>query len=150
MSDDSQNRIRRFEIIKIIYGNLTLRSRPNSTYKEIARILQIPEHEVSNEIKVLGNAGFIGTQLALSERIVYLTPISVQAMERRPQPTTYDQFIQGTTIPQRTLGEPVKIEGPRESFWERHPFFKRIGIIGSFCSIIALVIAVIVIISAGK
>jgi len=119
MSDDSQNRIRRFKIIKIIYENLTLQSRPNSTYKEIAGVLQIPEHEVSNEIKVLGNAGFIGTQLALSERIVYLTPISVQAMERRPQPTTYDQFIQGMTNPQKQFGEGVKIEGYKESFWKK-------------------------------
>lgn len=120
MSDDSQNRIKRFEIIRIIYENLTLRNRPGSTYKEIAGILQIREFEVSNEIKVLGNAGFVGTQFASPERIVYLTPMSVQAMERRPKPTTYDQFIQGTANPQRTLGEPVKIEGYKERFWKKH------------------------------
>jgi len=139
MSDDSQNRIRRFEIIKIIYGNLTLRSRPNSTYKEIAGILQIPEHEVSNEIKVLGNAGFIGTQLALSERIVYLTPMSVQAMERRPQPTIYDQFIQGTINLQRTLGEPVKTEGYKESFWNKKTI---IEIFGPILAVITILLGV--------
>lgn len=147
MSKVEESRKRRFEIIKIIYGNLTLRSRPNSTYKEIAGTLQIPEHEVSNEIKVLGNAGFIRTQSALSERLVYLTPMSVQAMERRPQPTTYDQFIQRTTNPQKEYGEPVKIEGPKgESWLHKH----QTGIIIGIVSVIVGSISIIVTIGYGE
>ena len=147
MSDDSQNRIRRFEIIKIIYGNLTLRNRPSSTYKEIAGILQIREFEVSNEIKVLGNAGFVGTQFASPERIVYLTPMSVQAMEQRPQPTTYDQFIQRTTNPQKEYSEPVKIEGPKgESWLHKH----KTGIIIGIVSVIVGSISIIVTIGYGE
>ena len=138
-----EGRKRRFEIIKIIYGNLTIRNRPNSTYKDIAGILQIKEHEVSNEIKVLGNAGFVGTQSALSERMVYLLPKSVQVMERRPSPRNYDEFLDMSNDPQKPFGKPEKIEGYKESFWERHPFLKIITPIGSVASIIGFVLFLI-------
>jgi len=120
LSSVDESRKRRFEIIKIIYGNLTIRHRPNSTYKEIAEIMMIPEHEVSAEIKVLGNAGFVRTLLAYPIRIVYLTPDAVKVMERRPQPTNYDEFTMMIQNPQREFGEGITIKGPKESPWKKH------------------------------
>ena len=137
MSEDVQSRQRRFEIIKIIYGNLTLQNRPSSTYKEITKMMKIQEHDVSAEIKVLGNAGFVGVQFASPDRIVYLKDVSVRAMEQRPQPTNYDVFLQATNNPQKQFGEGVRIDGPKGSFWEDHSFIKKITPVGSIITIIA-------------
>ena len=83
---------RRFEIIKIIHENLTLTGRPNITYKKISETMQIPEHDISTEIKVLADTDIVDTQFVLFMRIVCLTQNAVQAMERKPQPTNYDEF----------------------------------------------------------
>ena len=144
LNDDAQSRQRRFEIIKIIYGNLTLRKTPSLTYRDITNIMKIPEHEVSAEIKVLGNAGFVGVQSITTDRIVYLKEISVRAMEQRPQPTNYDQFIERIANPQKLFGKPGKVEGPKGSFWEEHPLLKVITPIGSIVAIIAFIAWLIV------
>jgi len=93
LSND-QSRQRRFEIIKIIYGNLTLTGRPNTTFKKISETMQMPEHDVSTEIKVLADSDIVTTQFVLFMRIVSLTENAVQVMEKTPQPTNYDEFTE--------------------------------------------------------
>ena len=83
-----------FEIIKIIYENLTLTGRPNTTFKKISETMQIPEHDISTEIKDLADADIVTTQFVLFMRIVSLTENAVQVMERTLQPTNYDEFTE--------------------------------------------------------
>jgi len=137
MSDDSQDRIRRFEIINFLYDSATRLNKRNLRYTDIANELQVEYGNISMQIRTLISLGYVFSPILLSAT---LSPKAMNVMERRPQPKDYDEFVDMFNNPQKPFGEPVRIKGPRGSFWEEHPILKIITPIGAIASIIALVI----------
>ena len=116
MSDDSQNRIRRFEIIKFLYSSATMRNRRNLPITDLANELQVEYGNISIEVRTLVSLGYVFNPVLLHAT---LTPKAMNVMERRPQPRNYDEFVDMFNNPQKPFGEPVRIEESKGRFWNK-------------------------------
>jgi len=74
----------------------------------------------------------------------------MQVMDKSPQPTNYDGFVEMFSNLEKPFGKGVKIDGPRGSFWEDHPLIKKITPLGSIITIIAFASWIIYTIFVGK
>ena len=133
----------RFEIIKCLYAVQAIQKKSRAEFKHIASVLKKPEHQVIQELRTLASSDYIGIQNISHLRFAFLKPNAFNAMDRKPQPTTYDAFLERINDTQKSFGEPVKRGGLEGSFWEEHPLIKAVGKIGGFASIIALILWII-------
>ena len=133
MSDDAQSRQIRFEIIKCLYGVQAIRKKPKAEFRYIAGVLKILEHQVTQELRILVNSDYVGIQNISHLRFAYLKPNAFNAMDRKPQPTTYDAFLERINDTQKSFSEPIKKGGLEGSFWEEHSILKKITPLGSSC-----------------
>ena len=102
----------RFEIIKCLYGVQAIQKKSRAEFKYIAGVLKILEHQVTQELRILVNSDYVGIQNIFHLRFAYLKPNTFNAMDRKPQPTSYDELIERIANPQKPFGESVKIKKP--------------------------------------
>jgi len=126
----------RFEIIKCLYDIQAIQKKTKAEFRDIASVLKIQEHQVTQELRILVNSDYVGIQNISHLRFAYLKSNTFNAMDRKPQPTSYDAFLERINDTQKPFGESVKIKGSKESFWERHPIIKAIKTLASVISII--------------
>ncbi len=131
MSDDDKAKIRHFEIIKQLHTAQTTGKR-YLNYEDLENNLHLDRTSVVNSLNVLKNFAFIRT----GNLAAILEPKALNVMQTY-HPKDFDDFVSKYNNPPKEYGEPVRIEGPRGSFWEDHPFIKKITPLGSIITIIA-------------
>ena len=134
LSDKAQSRQIRFEIIKYLHSSATKFNRRNLEYSYLANDLKLQYAVISIQVRTLVSLGYVSEPFPSH---VTLTQRAMNVMERSSQPRNYDEFVEMFNNPEHPFGEGVRIEGPRESFWEGHPFIKKITPFGSIITIIA-------------
>ena len=102
---------------------------------------------ISIEVRTLISLGYIFNPIPSHAT---LTPEAMNVMERRPQPKNYDEFVEMFNNPERPIGTPERIDGPRRSFWEDHSVIKKITPLGSIITIIAFASWIIYTFFVGK
>ena len=109
MSDEEQDRIRHFEIIKQLHaaqfsGNRYL------NYEHLEANLHLDRSSVVKSLKVLQSLGYVRTdQLA-----AILEKKALHVMENY-HPKNFQEFVSKYNNPEKIFGDPVKIDGPRGS-----------------------------------
>jgi len=137
LSDEEQDRIRHFEIIKQLHA-AQFSGKRYLNYTDLEANLHLDRSSVVKSLKVLQNFGYVRTgQLA-----AILEKKAMNVMENY-HPKNFKEFVSKYNNPEKIFGAPGKIEGPKGSFWDNHPFLKIITPIGSIASIIALILFLI-------
>jgi len=144
LSDDDKAKSRHFEIIKELHTAQTTGKR-YLNYEDLEANLHLDRGSVVNSLNVLQSFGFVRTY-ALA---VILETKALNTMESY-HPKTFQEFVSKYNNPPKEYGEAVRIEGPRGSFWEDHPFIKKITPLGSIITIIAFASWIIYTIFVGK
>ena len=130
MSDDAQAKIRHFAIIKELHSAQTTGKR-YLNYEDLENNLHLDRTSVVNSLNVLKNFAFVRT----GNLAVILEPKALNVMQTY-HPKDFDDFVSKYNNPPKEYGEPVRIEGPRGSFWNKKTVLEIFGPIGTVITIL--------------
>lgn len=143
MSGD-QSKAQRFEIIKNLYAKQTIGSDDRMEFGELSTHLGANESNISSLIRMM-RPKFVKSQTISEKRFVYLTNESFNAMDKTPQPTTYDEFVNRVDNPEKLFGDPIVVPLSRGDKFKKwlHNSWKIIRGVGIVIGIIVGIIAIL-------